>query len=302
MSEAREAEPAGASPSDVLLCADDFAMTNGVSQAIIELAEAGRLSAVSAFTTSSHWPSHATWLARVRGKVAVGLHFNLTFGRPLGPMPGVANGGAFPALGSLVAQSVLRRLDEAEIADEFDSQCTAFEAEMGFPPDHIDGHQHVHALPVVRSATLSVVLRRYGRSAVKPLLRSPADSPFRILARGRHAAKAAALSFLSAGFGSAARRAGFPCNDGFSGVTAFSATDVETDFASACKARGPRHMVMCHPGFLDAELLRLDAIAARRAAEFKMLSSGGLDVPLWRPRRTNMGHPVDWQREWNPES
>ncbi len=300
MSQPEEAPPARGCPSGVILCADDFAMTNGVSQAIIELAEAGRLSAVSAFTTTSYWPSHATWLARVRGKVAVGLHFNLTFGLPLGPMPALAGAGSFPQLGGLVARSVLRRLEEGEIAEEFDRQRTAFEAEIGFPPDHIDGHQHVHALPVVRNAILSVVRQRYGRSAVKPLLRDPADTPLRIFVRGGHAAKASVLSFLSAGFGRAAARSGFPSNDGFSGVTSFSATNVEADFSSACMARSPHHMVMCHPGFLDAELMRLDAIAPRRLAEFKFLSSGGFDVPLWSPRRTNMGKPVDWQREWSP--
>lgn len=298
MSDMAADEPVDANFEGVLLCADDYAMTNGVSQAIIELAEAGRISAVSAFTNTSHWPSHATWLARARGKVSVGLHFNLTFGSPLAPMPSLVRDGTFPPLGSLVARALLRQLNESELADEFDRQRSAFEAEIGFPPDHVDGHQHVHALPVVRNAVLQVLQQRFARSALKPLLRDPADSPFRITARGRHALKAATLGVLSAGFGGAARRLGFPCNEGFAGVTSFEATEVEADFAAARLSPARRQMVMCHPGFLDPELTRMDAIAPRRVAEFKVLSAGGFEAPLWRPRRTAMGKSIDWHREW----
>ena len=124
----------------------------------------------------------------------------------------------------------------------------------------------------------------------------------RLLARRRHAAKATTLSTLATGFASAAQRDGFPVNDGFSGVTDFAAESTAADFAAAVAACGPRAMIMCHPGFLDAELLALDPIAARRAAEFKLLSSGGFPATLWHPGRTAMGKPVDWQREWTAAS
>jgi len=296
MSEA--GDTGAANPAPTLLCADDFAMTNGVSQAIVELAEAGRLSAVSAFTTTAHWPSHATWIARTRGKVAVGLHFNLTLGAPLGPMPRLAPDGAFPAVGMLTARALSRTLDTGEIAGECARQLDAFEAEMGFPPDHVDGHQHVHALPLIRRAVLEVAAHRYGKSPVKPLLRNPANSLRGIVIRRSHGAKAALLSALSAGFASAAHHAGFELNDGFGGVTGFDEATVESDFDTACIAPGPRHLVMCHPGHVDAELERIDPVRGRRAAEFRYLAGGRFPAPLWRPSRTAMGKPVDWRAEW----
>jgi len=289
-----------APPEGVLLCADDFAMTNGVSQSIVELAEAGRLSAVSAFTTTAHWPSHATWIARMRGKVAVGLHFNLTLGSPLAAMPNLAPGATFPTINQLTARSLRGAINLHEIAAEVTRQLAAFEAEIGFPPDHIDGHQHVHALPGIRRAVLDAAGTRYSNSRLKPLMRSPCDSLVRIAARGRNGAKAAILAALTTGFTTAARRAGFPVNDSFGGVTGFADTAVEADYAAAVEARSGRHLVMCHPGEFDAELERIDPILGRRVAEHRYLLSGGFQAPLWRPRRTAMGKPVDWQAEWTP--
>ena len=287
----------------IMLCADDFAMTNGVSHAIIELAEGGRISATSAMTTSRHWPSHATWLARARGKIAAGLHLNLTLGSPLGPMPEFAPDRQFPLISQLTSRALTGRIAKSEVRAEVERQLTAFELEMGFAPDHIDGHQHVHALPGIRAIVLDVLIQRYGRTARRPLLRDPADTLGANVLRGRSGLKAITLSSLSMGFGRAAKRAGFEVNDGFSGVTDFTAAAVSADFAAACRALGSRHMVMCHPGFVDDELVRLDPVTERRQGEFDFLKQGGLmqdgcPVPIWRTQRSASGDPIAWANAW----
>ena len=43
----------------LILCADDYALTEGVSRAIGELAAARRLSATSVMVTTPHWPAAA---------------------------------------------------------------------------------------------------------------------------------------------------------------------------------------------------------------------------------------------------
>lgn len=281
----------------IVLCADDFAMTNGVSRAIIELAEAGRLSATSAMTTSRHWPSHATWLARARDKIAAGLHLNLTLGSPLGPMPAFAPGGRFPSISQVTARALTGRIAMAEVGAEIERQLQAFELEMGFAPDHIDGHQHVHALPGIRSVLLGAVTQRYAGAARRPLLRDPGDAVGSNLVRGR-AFKAMTLSSLSMGFGRAATQAGFEVNDGFSGVTDFSVDRVAADFAAACAALGARHMVMCHPGFVDDELVRIDPVTERRQKEFDYLMRGDFPEVIWRPQRSISGDPIAWRNAW----
>lgn len=299
MTEDAPSEPATLPPTcGVMLCADDFAMTNGVSRAIIELAEAGRLSATSAMTTSRHWPSHATWLARARGKIAAGLHLNLTLGAPLGVMSAFAPDRQFPSISQLTSRALTGRIAIDDVRAEIERQLTAFELEMGFAPDHIDGHQHVHALPGVRAAVLDVLTKRYGYSPRRPLLRDPCDTVTSNVLRGRSGFKAVTLSTLSLGFGGAAKRAGFGINEGFSGVTDFAAAAVTADFTAACAAMGSRHMVMCHPGFVDDELIRLDRVTERRQREFDFLLRGGFPEPIWRLQRSASGDPIAWNEAW----
>src|SRR5262245_46870642 len=180
----------------ILLCADDYALTEGVSRAIGELAAARRLSATSALVTTPHWPAMAQRLVVHRGRIAVGLHLNLTLGAPLGAMPGFAPSGAFPKRdgvfpkrNAVLARALLGLLHPHEIRAEIERQLDAFERHLGFPPDHIDGHEHVHVLSGIRQCLFDVVTRRY--PGPKPLLRDPADRRKAIAARGGPRAKAA---------------------------------------------------------------------------------------------------------------
>ena len=90
----------------IILTADDYAMTDGVSRAIEDLARARRLSATSAMVTMPGWREAAPRIAALRGEIAIGLHLNLTVGAPLGPMPKLAPDGIFPSLKSLLARSL----------------------------------------------------------------------------------------------------------------------------------------------------------------------------------------------------
>ena len=69
-----------------ILCADDFAMSRGISDGILALAEAGRLSATSAMVNQPRWAEDAPRAVALRDRFALGLHLNLTFGAPLGAM------------------------------------------------------------------------------------------------------------------------------------------------------------------------------------------------------------------------
>lgn len=257
------------SPLDgkILLCADDYAITDGVSRAILALVDAGRLTAVSAMASAPAWPDLAPELAKRRSAVAIGLHLDLTL-RPFA-------GEARPlAIGELVVRSLRGRLDVAAIAAEFERQFDLFEAALGAAPDHVDGHRHVHALPHVREALLSALGRRYARlpGERRPLVRDPADSIARILRRRAARGKALAVASLGAGFGARAAAAGFATNCGFSGFSRFrGGKSFDREIREFFKAPGPRHLVMCHPGFADAALARLDSATLSREAEYAAL-------------------------------
>ncbi len=284
----------------LILCADDYALTEGVSRAIGELAAARRLSATSAMVTMPHWPAMAPRLAAHRGHLAVGLHLNLTLGAPAGPMPRLAPGGSFPGRNALMLRALPGLLDAREARGEIERQLDAFEKRIGFPPDHIDGHEHVHVLPGIRAALLDTVARRYG--PVKPLVRDPSDRWPAIAARRTSRGKAFGVAALALGLAAQARRLQIPTNEGFSGFSRFDeAVPYADELADALIAPGPRHIVMCHPGHADAELASLDPVVRRRHMEYEaLLRDTALPERIWRPVRAADGPPVDWTRMRGP--
>jgi predicted glycoside hydrolase/deacetylase ChbG (UPF0249 family) len=253
-----------------VLCADDFAMTEGVSRSILALLEDGRLSATGAMTNRPHWPRLARELAAHAGLADLGLHLNLTCAAPLGAMPALAHGGELPRLGDLTRAAVSSARARLEIAHEIDRQLDAFEDALGRAPDFVDGHQHVHVLPGIRGALLAAVARRYPAGSV--YLRDPSDAAVAIRARGVAVGKALVIAGLGLGMRRAAARRGIPVNRGFSGVSPFDpARDFAADLARFLVRPGQAHLVMCHPGFIDDELLRLDPVIATRPIEHAAL-------------------------------
>lgn len=284
---------------NIVLVADDFAISDGVCDGIEQLARGRRLSGTSAIVTLPRWTEDGRRLTALRQFISIGLHINLTLGTPLGAMLSIAPTGVLPSLKSLVAAAMLRRIDRNELAAEIERQLDRFEAGTGHKPDHIDGHQHVHALPVVRDALTEVLQRRYEGRTLRPMVRNPVErlgSPSR--AAGTQA-KAAVLGGLAAGFGRCIIGAGFPVNDSFAGVTSFrdSEDDVHRDLTAAAHAKGTLHLVMCHPGVPTPELAALDRITERRAAELAVLGGDhALTGGLWLPQREAEEPIVDWRR------
>jgi predicted glycoside hydrolase/deacetylase ChbG (UPF0249 family) len=258
----------------VVLCADDFGLTEGVSQGILELARLERLSATSAMTNRPWWPRLAPTLGQLGARFGVGLHLNLTLGEPLGAMPHMASGGCFPPLSHVLPRAFSRRLPLGEIGAEIERQMTAFEAALGRPPDFVDGHQHVHVLPGIREELLKALARRGWAGHL--WLRDPSDRLAAIVRRRVSARKALTVRLLASGFARQARRAGFDVNEGFSGFSPFDpARDAAADFAAFFDALGPRPVVMCHPGHVDAELAGLDPVGEPRTREYAYLASNG---------------------------
>src|SRR5512143_337399 len=140
----------------VILCADDFALAEGVSEGILRLANAGRLTAIACMTASPLWRSLAGRLDAIEDRCDIGLHLTLTDLEPIGPLPRLAPAGRLPGLGRLMAAAFAGSFEPAEVRDELRRQWGAFVAARGRPPDFLDGHQHVHLLPGVREAVLQL--------------------------------------------------------------------------------------------------------------------------------------------------
>ncbi|MFV0281119.1 MAG: ChbG/HpnK family deacetylase [Rhodoblastus sp.] len=261
-----------------ILCADDYGMSEAVSRGLLEVAAAGRISAASAMTALPDWPRAAREWAAARPAVDLGLHVTLTVGAPLGPMPHFCPGGEFPGLGALAAMAWSGRLPRKEIEAEILRQVDAFHAHFGAAPTHVDGHQHVHLLPGVRGALFAALA---GRGLSRLPMRDSSDAPGRIAARRAFVAKALKVNGIAAGFRAAARKAGHALNQGFAGFSDFSPAGYDARrFAAYLVAPGPRHLVMCHPGYVDDALRRLDPVTQARENELAFFLSRDFEAVL----------------------
>ncbi|MGI9424697.1 MAG: ChbG/HpnK family deacetylase [Hyphomicrobiaceae bacterium] len=279
----------------VILCADDFGLTEAVSAAIVELALHRRLSATSAMVTTSAWSRSAAYLTNdLRARIAVGLHINLTLGQPLTKMPRFAPHGTFPGIDRLVRRSMLRHLDAAELRGEIAAQIARFEADVGTLPDVLDGHQHVHALPVVRQALVDA-LADFAWSQ-PPLIRSPSDTFMNICRRRWDIGKAVGIAALTAGFRREIMRRRLPTNDTFAGASSFSRRrPYNEELRAAMISPGRCHLVMCHPGRIDEALRRLDSVVERREDEYEaLMSNAELPERILHPLRSSANGTIDW--------
>lgn len=283
---------AAASTTRIVVCADDYAFTPGVSRAIRELIADRRISATSVMTGSEFWPAEASALKVVAGDADIGLHVTLTDQAPLGSMPTFAPNGRFPPLAAVFRNGLMRRLPLAEIEAEIERQVAAFVTHYGAPPAHIDGHHHMHQLPGVRDIVVRIAARvGKGRTWV----RSCAEPPGAIVRRGVGTPKALIIGALGPGIERRARATGVPFNRGFSGAYDFagetrSTAELFRRFVTGLSANG---LVMCHPGYVDASLIGRDPMTRAREQEYAYLMSDAwpallaehrLDVgPLVRP-------------------
>jgi predicted glycoside hydrolase/deacetylase ChbG (UPF0249 family) len=256
----------------LVLCADDYALGEGVSRGILELAERGRISATSVMTSMPDWPRHAPALREVAGRIAIGLHLNFTAASPLSAVSAIAPGGFFPSLQDLVRRSFTGRLPAKDVRAEIERQLDAFERAFGTIPAFVDGHQHVHVLPVIRPMLLQALEARGLRGRV--WLRDPSDAILPIVRREVSASKALIVKALATGFRRAARAAGFDTNEGFSGYSPFDAAmPPERVFRQALVDLGPRPVVMAHPGHPGGPSIEHGAEMETRPLEFAYLAS-----------------------------
>lgn len=135
----------------IAICADDFGIEPGVDEAIVDLSQNGRLSATSCLTTAQGFPERSAWLKDL--PIDLGVHLNFT--EPLG------DAGLYLPLPKLILKSYSHQLDPKEVDVQICRQLDAFERHVGRAPDFIDGHLHVHQLPVIRQSLIKQLTRRY---------------------------------------------------------------------------------------------------------------------------------------------
>lgn len=251
----------------IVMCADDCGQNEAITLAIAALAASGRISAASCMADSPYWPKAAPRIAEYRGRIDIGLHF-VVGSEALARSGTAANHPIYGELPRLIVAAYLRRLDKTMIIASLNRQLDRFEHHLGFPPDFIDGHQHVHQLPVVRDALLEVYEERLRPQGV--YVRSTAIIP----AVGPSRFKSWVISALGARV--LARRLDarhIPHNADFGGVYGFNTgSDYRQHMRGWLKAMKDGGLIMCHPGLATPED-PTDPIRASRDREHHYLAS-----------------------------
>jgi chitin disaccharide deacetylase len=222
----------------LIVNADDFGYSRGINYGIIDAHKNG---IVNSTTMMMNMPgvSHAVELAKQNPKLQVGIHLVLTCGKPvLSDVPTlVDDNGAFKRLTDFMSDSNLSLND---LEREWTAQIERF-LETGLIPSHFDSHHHVHGIPELRQV----------------------------------------VQKLSQKYKLSARQAAGHIVDGVPAFTNvflhdFYGDGVTEDYFEKLQNRvedGQTVEVMCHPGYLDYDVLTGSSYASQRVEETRILSS-----------------------------
>ncbi|SDB81941.1 hypothetical protein SAMN05421734_101153 [Pelagirhabdus alkalitolerans] len=226
----------------VIFNADDFGLTKGVTDGIIEAHEYGLVNATTVMMNAEA-TEYALEKAKDYPNLALGVHLVLTFGKPLSD----ECDSLVDSQGDFKFKRDETTLDEttlSQIEEEWRLQIDTF-LEWGYPLDHLDSHHHVHGWPVLTNL-IEKLAKDY-------------DVPIRYVKslKGKTDILYTDLLWLR-----------------------FYKDGLEEDlFKELRKLKADSVEVMTHPGYVDDELKRLSSYTDDRKRELELLTS--LERPTW---------------------
>lgn len=140
------------------IIADDFAMSKGVNTAIIELCNQRLLSGVSVMVTGGFYQDYLEELKKQQAnKIKIGLHLDLTFGKAIYSSRNqilVNEKKIFKnSFLKIFLLSFFKKKDLLRVLyREINQQLKTLSKDLG-EVDYIDGHQHIHTIPLVFKIT-----------------------------------------------------------------------------------------------------------------------------------------------------
>jgi len=247
--------------------ADDFGLSAGVNRGILEAYAAGVVSSVSVLVNAPGWTDAVQRLRDLGPGIGVGLHVNLTMGRPVSWGGGLcdARSGCFHTLPALVARALAGRLDPGDVAIECAAQLARLR-NAGLVVTHLDSHRHVHVLPGVWGAVVEAA-----RAAGVPVVRVPLEPWSVNPVNWRASLKKAALRMA---WGVASRgAAALDRPDRFVGISLQGSRSFPARLLAVLDRLEPGTTeLMVHPGYPDGDLAAWDDYTAPRARELAALT------------------------------
>lgn len=252
----------------LLICADDFAQNKAVCDGILQLVEHSRINAVSCLVNTALWFKASQHLLRVKPQPLVGLHFNLTTSQALSPAWRNKLGHSLPSLSKLIAMAYSKQLDVKLVTAELDAQLDLFMQCMKTKPDFVDGHQHVHQLPIIRDALINC----YQRHQLTGFIRNTSNGLLDWLTVSG-LPKQALISLLGGlTFKKMLTKQRIDFNPSFAGIYNFAkAKHYPLYFKRFLANSSSNGLIMCHPGAYSTD--SCDPLSGSRHHELNYLLS-----------------------------
>jgi hopanoid biosynthesis associated protein HpnK len=247
---------------NLIVNADDLGWTQGVNRGIAEAHRNGIVTSTSLLANGCAF-EEGVQSALQSPRLGVGVHLNLSDGKPLAPARQVKslldeNGNFSGGPETLLFRLTAKSLDAREVELEWNAQIEKVRA-AGIRPTHLDGHKHVQMLPGLFAVALRLA-KKHGIEAVRvsheaSSLRAALNSGGELLGLMlKQGVQARGLKLLARDARKMAERAGIAAADYFCGIAqtgVLTKKGIQQMLASLPEGTTE---LMCHPGYADAEL------------------------------------------------
>ena len=271
----------------LIINADDFGLTPGVNQAVIDLHQASALTSTTLMAASACFQP-AVDLAKQNTSLGAGCHVVLVDGTPLSApekistlLDPASRVPAFrPTLMHFVQDLLLGRIDTRHIQLEAAAQIQHLQS-SGIRVTHVDTHKHTHMFPRV----LEPVIRAARVCGVHGI-RNPFEPEWSVNATPRASTlrrlEVQLLRTMRPQFLALVREYEMATTDGCLGVLATGTLDAAAINAILDRMPPGTWELVCHPAYVDAEL---------RATRTRLIDSRMVEVQALQATLAPPTHP-----------
>jgi len=265
----------------LIINADDFGLSRGITDGILLTHEKGILTSTSLMVNQPA-TEYAISRAQDAAELGVGIHLNLTQGTPVLPkeqIPTLVNqAGEFYSCGMLAKKLLRLQVSTQEIEAEFRAQIRLMKS-YGLMPTHADSHHRIHMYPSAARAFHNAIVSEGIRRARAPRKQYwPANGRWggpHIGPLYRRLAAKSYLEFLQSVIFRDLQLpdAGVTFHPSYSGNLSALPTAWESTLQHLPTGS---YEMWCHPGFLENGFSGTDSIAEQREVEIGILTNKNL--------------------------
>ncbi len=261
----------------LIVNADDFGFTHDVNEGILESHLHGIVRSTSLMSNGAAFED-AVHLAKENEQLDVGCHLMLV------------QGESVSCPGSPLAPTLLKFLTQMPsrefLLQEFRAQIERLLV-FGIHPSHLDTHKHVHVIPRVLEAVLTVA-DEYGIQWI----RRPFDMPFGVLQGWKRTCLSIAMHSFAIAFDKSMNKAASSTTDYFTGFALTGALHKQNLLELLAQLPQGVGEFVCHPGICGDELsqakttlkqsrkMELDALCSPELKE--LITAQGIEIASFR--------------------